>query len=171
MQTFKYFGMNMLDIIVFALSVSSVLCDDCVRYTFEENFEDLFDNTQAPCFGMPFWEEREYSSIDVESPHENSQRYVSPLESLSCVSSFTFSMSVGGTVEINVYTDSMSMIDTINILASQIVVGGNDANVGTYIYNPLSADYVTGWQTLRFTLSTSSVGTFDGYVSNLTRNT
>lgn len=157
--------MKVRESVFFVLFITSVVCDECVRYTFEEgNFEDLFDNMAAPCFGMPKWEEQDYSSISLDRPHDSSETFISPLASFSCVSSYPFTMSVGGIIEVNVYMNGGSS-SFLNVLASQINLDGDDGTAGSAMYNPSSPDYFPGWHTLRFTVSTTSSGNFDGYVS------
>lgn len=151
-------------IIVIFILIISVCSEDCLRYTFEEDFGTLFSNESGLCGGMQFWELRSYSSISMDRPHEYSHLFISPRESLSCVSSFNFNMLAGGTVEVNIYMDGASRNDQISLLVqhnSTGAVAGNTAN------SALDPNFVRGWHTLRVSLTGN--GIFTGYVSVLKR--
>ncbi|KAJ0175020.1 hypothetical protein K1T71_009161 [Dendrolimus kikuchii] len=135
----------------------------CERYEFEDSFENNFSNTKGVCIGIAMWNHREYANIDLWSPFNRSTSYITPLTSLSCVSSYTFPMTTGGILEVNIYMDSVARSDQITILANQEVIGGNDAVVGTISNTPQDAAFVSGWHTLRITLIGG--GTYGGYIS------
>lgn len=144
--------------------VSHAFGENCVRFTFEENYNDLFTNEVGVCsIGMALWELRTYNTSDVVGQHELSSTFISPLESLSCVSSFMFSMTNGGTVEVIIYMESNSLSDQIMVLANEYHENDEDTNMGSAGNSPMSPDFVSGWHTLVVPLSTT--GSSQGYVS------
>ncbi|KAG6448910.1 hypothetical protein O3G_MSEX005783 [Manduca sexta] len=151
---------------VFALlcCVTYVSCDKCVTYKFQEDFEELFNKDLGVCANINlFWLQRSYASIDLQSPNEKSVSFITPQAALSCVSSFFFTMTGGGTVEVNIYMDGAENSDQITVFANQYVPNGNDAVMGTISNTPLLAGFVRGWQSLRVTILGSA--TYTGYIT------
>lgn len=138
--------------------------DVCVNYTFEDGFYNLFnDYAGLACLAVrQFWDERRYEDIGLDPPNLLSTTYISPMPILSCVSSFEFNLSAQGVIEFTVYMSGSSSIDQLTVLASQIILSGNDNTVGNMVLQPSSPNFVTGWSTHRMTLIGS--GTFRGYV-------
>lgn len=154
-----------LQCLLFVLTVSSVWSDECVRYTFEDDFQDLFDNMEAPCFGMPFWHQGNYASINIDGLNDRGETFISPAGTeFSCVSSFPFGMSVEGSIEVNIYVDSVNAGDNIIILASHVIPDGDDANVETVTL--IGSTLETGWHNIRFPLRSTLEEQFTGYVSS-----
>lgn len=150
--------------VVLILVYSSVVsCDECVSYDFEDDFDDLFTSGVGVCIGMVTWNIAAYRSLPLESPHPSSTQFISPSEQLSCVSSYRFTMTSGGTVEANIYMDSLSTMDQVSFVVNEIVPGGNDAAVGTIVLSSLDPNFVNGWHTLRVTLT--GRGTYNAFVS------
>lgn len=148
-------------ILTFSMLFIYGMCNGCVRYTFENDFGLLFTNEIGICGGMPFWQIGTYSSIPIERPHEDSYSFISPMPSLSCVSSFSFSMLAGGTVEVNIYMDGVSPNDQITLVVQQNATGAVAAST---IYSALDPYFIRGWHILTVNLTGS--GNFYGYVSN-----
>lgn len=140
--------------------------ENCVRYTFEENFNYLFTNELGACNDeTSLWKLGTYNTSDVTGHHELSSTFITPLETLSCVSSFMFSMTHGGTVEVVIYMESNATSDQIMVLANEHFEDGEDKNMGLVGNSPMSDNFVSGWHTLVIPLS--STGTSEGYVSIL----
>lgn len=135
----------------------------CERYEFEDNFDDLFSNTKGVCGGMAMWEQRDYDEIGLWTPFERSVSFISPMNTVSCVSSHTFPMTAGGILEVNIYMDAAANSDHITVLANQEVQSGQDAVVGTISNTPQEQPFFPGWHTLRITLI--GIGSYNGYVS------
>lgn len=151
---------------IFIILVSHAFSENCVRYTFEENYNDLFTNELGVCRnGMSLWELGTYNTSNVTGHHELSSTFISPLESLSCVSSFLFSMTNGGTVEVTIYMESYSLSDHISVLANQFFDDDDDRVLGSAGNSPLDVNFVGGWHTLVVPLS--SAGRSNGYVSTV----
>ncbi|XP_075979722.1 uncharacterized protein LOC142978951 [Anticarsia gemmatalis] len=147
------------------LVISTVTGENCVTYDFGEDFYNTFNNGKSICGGMESWSLGNYSDVNVVSPHEFSSSFISPGDSLSCVSSYSFEMRSTGVLEVHVYMDSVSQRDQIVVLAKESRLGNNDAVTGTAMLTPLSGDYVNGWHVLRIDLF--GTGIFNGYVTFL----
>lgn len=143
--------------------ISAVVCENCVTYDFGTNFQNTFNHGTSICNGMASWELRNYSESNVESPHSDSDSFISPGENLSCVSSYTFEMRSTGVLEVHVYMESVSQRDQIVVLTNEINDDGVDAVTGSFMLTPLNVNYVDGWHVLRINLIGS--GNFNGYVS------
>lgn len=164
--------MHILEYVLFIVFVSSVhqtlakprdgACDECVNYNFESDFEDLFTN-EGLCVGLSTWTQSTYSTIDVTSPHEYAETFIMPGTDLSCVTSFPFSMTSGGTINVNLFISDTNASNMIQVLAEQITATGNNPTMGFGSTSPIDANFVMGWQTLTFTLIGSD--TFEGRVS------
>lgn len=150
-------------IILVLFLCSSVFCEDCVTYTFGDDFEDLFSNEIGVCNGMLMWNRGNYFDIPLDSPHELSTTYIYPANLLSCVSSFIFPMTAGGIVEVNLYMDPNSPADQVSIVVNEVVPGGTDAAVANTGISAMNPSFVSGWHSLNVTLTGS--GTYNGYVS------
>ncbi|KPJ16517.1 hypothetical protein RR48_08108 [Papilio machaon] len=140
-----------------------VFGEECVVYTFEDDFDDLFSNEKGVCQGMRMWQLGYYSSISLERPHPLSTTFISPEFLLSCVSSFTFPMSGLGTIEVNLYMDPVSNSDQISVVVHEVVPGSTATVVGNRGISAMAPDFEKGWHSIRIPLTGS--GTFDGYVS------
>nr|XP_026493304.1 uncharacterized protein LOC113398664 [Vanessa tameamea] len=151
---------------VFVLIFSySVICDDCVTFDFEKDFNSTFSNELGVCVTRLMWNVGYYENLKIDGPDPSSMTYIYPNDILSCASSFTFSMTANGIIEVNLFMEPTSPSDQVTILANQIVVGGNDAVVGNVLIIATDQDFVSGWRTARMTLS--GFGTYNGYISIL----
>lgn len=156
---------------VFIYFLSPALCSECVRYTFEEDYETLFkvcDPTNPSQPEMLFWNHGNYDSIDVTGQHDYSSAYIWPqpgVTTSSCVSSFPFSMAPDGIIEVIAYMENVGMADLIGVMAYQITDEDDvDRSVGTVLLTPaIQGSFQEGWHRLRMTLTSST--TSDGYVS------
>lgn len=155
--------MEIIFLILLITCTIPVFGEDCVVYTFEDDFENLFSNEIGVCRGMKMWQLGYYSSIYLDSPHVLSNKFISPDYLLSCVSSFTFAMSGMGTVEVNLYMDPASNSDQISIVVHEVVPGSTATVVGNRGISAMAPDFVVGWHSIRIPLIGS--GTFQGYVS------
>lgn len=154
-------------LLVLLIIVSHAFSEDCVRYEFGEDYNDLFTDQMDVCGSVPTlpWILKYYEDTDIIDHHELSTTFISPQETLSCISSFVFPMESRGIVEVNIFMEAMANTDQISVLANQVVPGGNDAVVGSAGNSPLAVGFEPGWHTLRF--SVGATGTYDGYVSIL----
>lgn len=152
-----------LYVFLIALLNCCVTCDDCVTYNFENDYEDLFRNDFGVCIPMPMtWSLGTYSSISVENPNSDSNNFIRPASSMSCVTSFTFPMTFGGIIEVNFYIQPAVMSDTLTILVN-IATSGNHPTINTYVMTPALPNFLPGWHVARIQLT--SAGSFTGYVS------
>lgn len=153
--------------IFFILILHGVLSDDCIKYTFDEDFWDLFVYSRTPCSDgqglntFASWYHESYANSTVRPPNEKSEWFISPSTSLSCISSFPFWIEPGGTVEVNVYIDSMIADDHLTIIVHKIS-DGVDPVVGT---SQLFNVFDKRWHVIRIP-NLSSIIPFHGYVSN-----
>ncbi|CAH0687692.1 unnamed protein product [Spodoptera exigua] len=152
-------------IFISLLAISLTKCDNCVTNDFGLNFYDSFTNGNPVCAGMATWSLGNYSVAGVESPHQETDLFITPDENLSCISSYDFEMTAGGILEIYVYMDSKSQRDQIVALANEVSSTGKTIVTGTEILTPLNPDYFNGWHVLRLHLISN--GIFSGYVSFL----
>nr|XP_021181869.2 uncharacterized protein LOC110370405 [Helicoverpa armigera] len=147
------------------LAISAIKCENCVTYDFGSNFYDSFNNGNTLCAGMATWRLGNYSSLELQSPHHDTDLFITPDENLSCVSSYGFEMKSSGILEVYVYMESTSTRDQIVVLANEVAKSGNNVVTGTSILTPLKKDYFDGWHVLRIDLF--GTGIFSGYVSFL----
>lgn len=159
--------LNMVEYIkclfVLLLAVSAIKCENCVKYDFESNFDNSFNNGNPVCAGMAAWSMGNYSTINIQSPNEETDLFITPDDSLSCVSSYVFEMRSTGFVEVYVYMESTSQQDQIIVLANEVSSSGNTVVTGTAILTPLNTNYFNGWHVLRIDLFGTEI--FNGYVS------
>lgn len=153
-------------ILIFVLiSLVSDAVSDCVRYTFEKDFDELFTNELGICKNMdlPPWTIGDYSSLGLSSPNESSKTFITPGRQMSCISSFPFPMREGGTLEVKVYVHDAAITDQITIAISQILMSGNTWVTGTHVHSPLQPSFTTGWYTIR--MKVPGPDTQQGFVS------
>ncbi|CAH2211536.1 jg662 [Pararge aegeria aegeria] len=143
----------------------SCISDKCVTYSFEDNEKVNFTNTFGICHGMASWDVREYSMSSLDSPHRDSKVFITPRTTLSCISSFTFSITGSAILELNVYMAPTAKSDQIKLLVFQSLPGANDATVGNAILSPKDINFVPGWQTMRLRLV--GTGAREGYIALL----
>lgn len=162
-----YIRLEMTDYRVLLISIvmfSGVVCEDCVTFDFEKDFNSSFSNEIGVCGGlMVMWRVGRYEDLPIEGPDEGSSKFVYPTEDLSCASSFTFRMSAAGVLEINLFIQPTSVTDQVTVLANQVVPNGQDVVVGNDWVIASDEDFVSGWRTMRINLS--GFGTYTGYVS------
>ncbi|XP_034833587.2 uncharacterized protein [Maniola hyperantus] len=137
--------------------------EDCVTVDFENNFEDNFTNNNTECTGRSAWNIRQYSSVNIDSPHPRSAKFIAPQQGFSCVSSFKFPMTTGGRLEVNLYMMSTSQVDQLTTVVFHSIVGGNDISLSRTFFNNESSDFVPGWQTLNITVDGPE--RFEGYIT------
>lgn len=143
--------------------VCTSISEECVTYNFEENEKANFTNTYGICIGMSTWEIGEYAQIAKESPNRHSSFFIQPKTTLSCISSFKFTIQGLGILEVNLYMAPTAYTDQITLLVFQSLPGANDATVGNAVLSPNIDNFVPGWQTLRVNII--GIGTHKGYVS------
>ncbi|XP_022824665.1 uncharacterized protein LOC111355145 [Spodoptera litura] len=142
---------------VIASLVSYVVSDSCVTYDFEGEFDNSF-SSYGVCESMPMWYVGDYSTVGLTSPSGLSTKFVSPHSSMSCASSFLFTMNAGGIVEVNLYMEPTSANDHLQILVQQELSGGVAFITGMKFLNT-----VNGWITAQITLAGPEV--YQGYIS------
>ncbi|KAJ8718620.1 hypothetical protein PYW08_002857 [Mythimna loreyi] len=153
-------------LIVFTL-VSHAVSDSCVRYTFEENYNDWLEHPWGSvCDHYPAWLAGKYSELNVTGQNERSNSFITPPSSgvLSCVSSFIFTMNFGGTIEVNTYMKATQTTDQIIVLVYKYTSTG-DLVVGQGLNTPFDANFVEGWYNLRIPLT--GPPTYEGFISIL----
>lgn len=151
-----------LKVLIFVIFVSFVVSDDsCVKYNFEENFNDLFSNNGALCNQhiTERWIIGEYSNLDINRPNNLSTKFItpSPGSTVSCMSTFPFKIYKGGVIEFEMYTES-----EINHFI-QIVVYDKTNGQEFDKENPVPAK---GWRTVGLKTNLGP-NTYEGYVSTV----
>ncbi|CAH2220788.1 jg1554, partial [Pararge aegeria aegeria] len=149
-----------LNYFLFFLIFDVVVCEDCVTVDFEDGFNDDFTNSYGMCSGLSTWNVEQYSSVDIKRPHPSAATFITPQPGMSCISSFKFTMTSGGTLEVNVYTQSVSLFDQLTVRVFQSIVGGEDILIGAAVHlsNPVPV-----WKTMSMTINGN--GSFEGYVT------
>lgn len=143
---------------LYIFSVVYVKADECITYNLEKDVEKSFVNNKDDiCSGSKSLSIGYYSDIGVNRPHPHSSTFIYLTSDLSCGSSFDFSNTNGGTVEINVYFSGSATTDHIKVIFKEDVIGGSS------FIRPSLANFVPGWQTLKFNVT--SAGTSSGHVS------
>lgn len=142
--------------------VSCVVCDSCVKYDFEEGFNDLFSD-YGVCNTLPLWIVGEYSTLGLTSPFEQSTTFITPLTTMSCASSHLFTLNAGGRIEFNIYMERTHNNDLIQILVNQELPDGSSFVTGMGI-----ANNVNGWDILKINIV--GPNSYQGYVSNMSYN-
>lgn len=150
-------------LLILLVAIAAIKCENCVTYDFGSNFDDSFNNGNSLCTGMATWQVGSYSTLNVPSPNNETDMFITPDGTLSCVSSYGFEMRSGGIVEVYVYMESTSQRDQIVVLANEVSNSGNNVVTGTAMLTPLSNNYFNGWHVLRINLY--GTGIFSGFVS------
>lgn len=144
-----------------------VFSDECVTYDFEENLEELFANTRS-CSTFSLWTTGNYSSTNIAPLHEGSATFLTPNPTTSCISSLPFMIDLEGTIEVNVFMDSVSLEDQILVLVQMVNTGGADLVLAQGVLESTDGTLVStnGFQTIDI-VSTGFplAGEFEGYVS------
>lgn len=150
---------------LFLFCIATTIAGNCVTYNFEHDVDSLFKNDRGLCEGLQLspWNVRRYSEIGIENPYHENVSFVIATSSLSCGSTFEFTMAGGGTVEFNVYMESNYMTNDISVMARQAVPGGHDVAVGSVFISASDPNFVNGWQSVKMVLI--GTGTYQGYVS------
>ncbi|CAH2227224.1 jg3559, partial [Pararge aegeria aegeria] len=151
-------------ILLFSYNVFCI-SENCVTYNFEDNQKVNFTNTYGICRGMSSWDVGKYSTLSIDSPHRDSNIFITPRTTLSCISSFKFSVTGSATLELNVYMAPTAKSDQITVLVFQSLPGANDATVGNAVLSPNDINFVPGWQTMRVRIV--GIGTHEGYITLL----
>ncbi|CAH0588163.1 unnamed protein product [Chrysodeixis includens] len=152
--------------IIFVSFLSAAFCSKCLRYTFEEDYESLFEKCTIQALQEILWSHGHYNTTEVTGQHAYSSAFISPSGSatLSCVSSFSFSMAPNGLIEIIAYMDSVSPSDLIAVLAYEITgESGIDTSVGSVLLSPVITNFKQGWNHLK--ISVISRTDFEGYLT------
>ncbi|CAH2228659.1 jg1500, partial [Pararge aegeria aegeria] len=141
--------------------INFALCQDCVIENFEYNYESDFNNNYGSCSGYLRWSIKQYSSLQysIKSPHLGSTRFVTVQSPLRCISSFNFTMTGGGTIEVNRYMTTRHYENEMSVLVFRIADAGTVEIVAEH--HSFMIDFVPGWQTL--TLSIPGLSSFTGY--------
>ncbi|KAH9629761.1 hypothetical protein HF086_009888 [Spodoptera exigua] len=148
-------------IIIASLLSPYVVSDTCVTYDFEENFDDIIGN-HGICSDnmMSEWILDEYNNLGLNSPHERSTKFISPTRGvLSCWSSFLFTMSQRGTLQVKLYMTSDFNSDFLQIL----VFSAEEYVSGMY---SVTSSNVKGWYTANLPLE-GNPAVYRGYVSHI----
>lgn len=140
------------------LVFTSVICQDCVTEDFEDGV-DHFTNSGV-CQDFFTWKIEEYSSMGVEGPHSKSTKFILAESGMRCISSHKFTMTAGGSLEVNVYYHQVSIFDQLTVRVFKSIVGEDDILIGTGIY---ISNSVPAWDTIRMNIN--GYGSFEGYVS------
>lgn len=157
----------MRKVFVLLILVSHAFSDSCVRYNFEDDFDLLFTSNTGVCSNLLVWDIGLFQDTDLTDHNERSTKFIYPQQTLSCTTSFTFTMTPGGIIETNIYMDSALSTDQIQVVAMEHVPGGTDVFVGQAVNTPgQAATFVSGWHTLRITVIGNN-GDMLGYVSYL----
>nr|XP_026493303.1 A-agglutinin anchorage subunit-like [Vanessa tameamea] len=106
------------------------------------------------------WDLRRYDDLQMDAPHENSTFYIAPKSELSCMSSLTFPITGGGTLDINLYMEPTQDSDQITFLVFQSEPFGV---ITSYVLSALDSSLTRGWQIVKFSIGGSSV--FNGFVT------
>ncbi|XP_046966605.1 uncharacterized protein PB18E9.04c-like isoform X2 [Vanessa cardui] len=138
----------------------NVLCDDCVVFNFEDDSLDDFTNDFGVCVGRSMWDLRRYDDLPLDAPHENSTIYISPESELSCMSSTTFPITEGGTLDIKLYMEPTANSDQIIILVFQSEPLGV---ITSYVLSAMDSSLTRGWQVVKLPVGGPSV--YDGFIT------
>ncbi|KAH9629752.1 hypothetical protein HF086_009879 [Spodoptera exigua] len=146
-------------LILLLVFVSFVASDSCVTYNFEKDFDDLFNNYAGLCYtgNHLSWITEQYSNFDLTGPNKLSTKFITPTpgNTMSCTTSFSFTMNAGGTIELEMYADS----ETNHNIQIMVFEEASDGVVG--MANPAPAK---GWRTVRIE-NLGGKYTFEGFVS------
>ncbi|CAG4935668.1 unnamed protein product [Colias eurytheme] len=144
-------------VLVTTLLSYTVLCDDCVKYDFEMNFEEKFPNDCDMCLNRDEWRIGNYADVDLTPPNERSTKFAYAGQNLTCMSTYIFPMAFNGIFEVTAYVKPTAVGDALSVLVNEIVPGGSNGAVGNI---PFTEE---GW----FTKSTRLTGPaeYTGYVS------
>lgn len=154
------------EVIIFVIIAKAFGQDTgCVTYDFEEDFDTLFGSGQQVCTGQETWVLGSYDDISVPLFNEQSSNFISPAEqSQSCISSFTFPMTLNGVVEINLYMRASGTNDQLIVLVQASVPLGNDFPIATPSFLSISSE--GRWHTMQITIDNVSQNqNVQGYVS------
>ncbi|CAB3244793.1 unnamed protein product [Arctia plantaginis] len=142
---------------VFVLLIILSYASPCERFTFEEDFDELFSTGLGFCsFIDGTWVIGTFESMNMEGFHERSTQFIYPNEQTSCVSSPAFDMDPGGIIEVNIFMTNHVANDLI-----QVMVLEGYAEVG--IATQWGHDFAGGYGTIQITIVKSSP--FRGVVS------
>lgn len=137
--------------------VSWVVSDSCVTYDFEGDFNDSFSNFGI-CDSMPLWYVGDYSSLGLSGPNSLSTKFIAPHTSMSCASSFIFTMNAGGTIEVNIYMEPTNDYDHLQVMVKQ-----HQSNGAAIITGMAYLKMVNGWTTARIPIA--GPDTYQGYIT------
>ena len=152
-------------VLILFILVSNVVSDDCVKFTFENNFHKwLTHKWDAQCIALPLWIEGKYSNINLISKHDHSNKFISPESSteLSCVSSFIFTMRLNGKLEVNIYMEKDEAARNNVVVIAKNAEDANDI-YGNAWMSVVVSNFENGWHTL--TIPLERPGSYEGYVS------
>ncbi|CAH0588162.1 unnamed protein product [Chrysodeixis includens] len=136
---------------------------ECITYNFESDFETTFDTSNVLCNGYSSWHLGNYYSLGIGSIDDDSKTFISPNTTSSCISSFVFRMIPGGTVEVNVFMESVSDLDYVIVLAKKRVPDGVDTVAGFQLYYATNSNFVKGWNVLKVSITDFTI--FNGYIT------
>lgn len=138
--------------------VSSVESEKCVTHA---NLEEDYSSVFFPCDSIlePWLLER-YSTNNLDAPSKNSITYMTPdPQSTSCCITKPIEMSLGGIVEVNLYS-KLSEIQSSKVFFS-LFVSTDDGNVASD--SAILKHSYNGWHSIKVTINRNQE--FNGTVS------
>lgn len=142
------------------LILSETFCEECVIRNFEEDF-DLFASGTGVCGSMAAWTQRNYTSTNINSPHDSSISFVTPQPTHSCLISETFTMAANGILQLRVYLFPRTFSDYVTVIAYE--AEDTISIVGQISSTLADSNFSFGWNTLNITLTGGE--SYEGYVS------
>lgn len=132
-----------------------VICDDCVVFNFENNYNEIFTNSGGLCNqASSMWNLNQYSSSTIDPPHESSTSFISPatVTPTSCVTSHMFTVEAGGTFDIVLYVEPILGTDLVTIF----LLENSDTGFVTHVtWQFMLSNQERGWVSRRVTLTTN----------------
>ncbi|XP_022824631.1 uncharacterized protein LOC111355124 [Spodoptera litura] len=148
------YKINSVFIFLFLYLVPFTAGETCVRYTFEQGFDELFSDKFELCasLNLPPWELGQYRTLGIPAPNAQSTSFMAPQPgNESCTSSFLFPMQRGATIEVTLYLDPVHSLDEFMFLITHIDPrSGLPWMSGVYIFSPSPWPFPSGWYTASF---------------------
>ncbi|KAH9629765.1 hypothetical protein HF086_009892 [Spodoptera exigua] len=157
---------NSIFIFLFLFLVSFTASETCVRYTFEQHFNELFTDKFGLCASLmlPPWELGHYNRSEISAPNAQSSSFISPQPGYeSCTTSFIFPMQRGATIEVTLYLHPFNALDEISFIVIQIDPRSGEPWIsGVFIFMPRPWPFPSGWYTASFPVS--GLSTPEGFI-------
>lgn len=132
-----------------------VICDDCVVFNFEDNYNETFTNSGGLCNAASvMWNLNQYSSSTIDPPHESSTSFIYPATASlsSCVTSHPFTVEAGGTFDAMLYVEPVLGTDLVTIF----LLENSDTGFVTHVtWQFTSNNQERGWVSRSTTLTTN----------------